>query len=238
MPFYYFGRKKRLANEYPAPEHTQIVEPFAGSAAYSLHGQRWKNDVWINDLDPEIIALWHYLQQTSRETIESLPDLNPGEKLSDHKQLAPEERTLISLHIGPGKNKSNDVVSQFSRWPAGKKYVAQTIHKIKHWKITNLSYSQLPDIEATWFIDPPYQRSGKLYRFNNINFDHLANWSTQRQGLVIVCEQNGADWLPFVPLTSIHIAGKHQSHEQVWVKYPDGSTGGSRPAGSLFPKTT
>ena len=39
--FYYLGRKKRVAGKYPDPAFPTIVEPFAGSAAYSLHGDRW-----------------------------------------------------------------------------------------------------------------------------------------------------------------------------------------------------
>lgn len=37
--FYYYGRKKQIAKHYPAPNFEAIVEPFAGSASYSLHGK-------------------------------------------------------------------------------------------------------------------------------------------------------------------------------------------------------
>ena len=35
--FYYYGRKKQIAKYYPEPKYDTIVEPFAGSAAYSLY---------------------------------------------------------------------------------------------------------------------------------------------------------------------------------------------------------
>ncbi len=37
MPFAYYGAKHGLAPKYPRPQHRVIVEPFAGSAAYSVH---------------------------------------------------------------------------------------------------------------------------------------------------------------------------------------------------------
>jgi D12 class N6 adenine-specific DNA methyltransferase len=214
--FYYFGRKKALARSYPLPAHDTIVEPFCGSAAYSLHADHWQKDIWINDLDPRIAALWHYLQAASSADIEALPALEPGAKLSSVKGLTDEEHLLISLHIGPGKNKSNDVVSKFSRWPAGQRYIAANLYKIKHWHVTNLDYAALVNVEATWFIDPPYQRSGRLYRCRVDDYDALRTWALARHGQVIVCEQQGADWLPFAPLTSMKIAGHHVSHEVVW----------------------
>lgn len=37
-PFFrYFGSKWLVGKHYPAPMHETIVEPFAGSACYSLH---------------------------------------------------------------------------------------------------------------------------------------------------------------------------------------------------------
>lgn len=214
--FYYYGRKKRLAASYPEPQHDRIIEPFAGSAAYSLHGDRWERDVWINDLDPHVTSLWRYLQAADAKDIESLPMLEPGELLSSVTSLTDDERLLISLHIGPGKNRLNDVVSKFSRWGAGRRYIAANVHKIKHWTITGTDYSAMLDLDATWFIDPPYQGPGRLYRFHDIDYDNLGSWVRNREGLTIVCEQEGADWLPFVPLVSQKNAGRHISHEVVW----------------------
>lgn len=37
-PFFpYYGSKWSLGPLYPAPRHDRIIEPFAGSACYSLH---------------------------------------------------------------------------------------------------------------------------------------------------------------------------------------------------------
>lgn len=55
--FYYYGRKKKIAGLYPEPQHSTIVEPFAGSAAYSLHGGRWRRQVILVERDAEVAAL-------------------------------------------------------------------------------------------------------------------------------------------------------------------------------------
>ena len=62
------------------------------------------------------------------------------------------------------------------------------------------SYSDLPNEEAHWFVDPPYNnKAGASYEFNcdGIDYKHLAEWCLERNGSVDVCEQFGADWLPF-----------------------------------------
>ena len=41
----YYGRKSKFINLYPKPKHNIIIEPFAGTAVYSLHEENWKNDV-------------------------------------------------------------------------------------------------------------------------------------------------------------------------------------------------
>lgn len=216
--FYYLGRKKRLAHLYPEPLHDTIVEPFAGSAAYSLHGNRWQRHVIINDLSPITCGVWRYLQDASVNDIMKLPEPQPGEKLSDYKMLSEDERWLISFHINIGTNRRSNVVTPFSRWPAGKRYILGNLHKIKHWTIVQGSYDQLYDcdVPATYFVDPPYHRSGKFYMVNEVNYDELAKWCLSRNGQVIVCEQSGASWLPFDPLASIAIAGKHRSDEVMW----------------------
>ena len=43
--FYYYGRKKQIAKCYPKPNFNTIIEPFAGSAAYSLHNDNWKKNM-------------------------------------------------------------------------------------------------------------------------------------------------------------------------------------------------
>ena len=60
------------------------------------------------------------------------------------------------------------------------------------------------DGEATWFIDPPYSgNAGGCYKYKKIDYESLAVWCRNRIGQVIVCENEGATWLPFKPFREI-----------------------------------
>lgn len=81
------------------------------------------------------------------------------------------------------------------------------------------SYWEAPDVEATWFIDPPYQyanRRGYKYGASTIDFERLKEFVLSRRGQVIVCEQEGADWMPFMPLGGIVTHRGSVSREVVW----------------------
>lgn len=193
--FYYPGRKKRVAGKYPDPEFPTIVEPFAGSAAYALHGDRWKLRVIINDLNPDVVEVWRYLQQATEMDIKRLPDLKPGNKLSDIASLSEAERWLLAFHNNPGAKRRSDKITKMNRWSAGQRYIAANLHKIKHWEIRCGDYRQLDDIgDATWFVDPPSQEAVVT------DYAPLAEWLLSRPGQLIVCERSGASWLPFAPL--------------------------------------
>lgn len=79
--------------------------------------------------------------------------------------------------------------------------IAGQVDKIKHWALYETSYEHLPNFEATWFVDPPYEQMGKYYKHgaSGIDFAHLGTWCRERQGQTIVCEAEGASWLPFKP---------------------------------------
>lgn len=95
------------------------------------------------------------------------------------------------------------------------------MHKIKHWEIKLGSYDELENIEATWFIDPPYQFGGEHYRHGtkDLNLKKLAQWCKERNGQVIVCENTKADWLPFMPVKKIRGAANLFTTEAIWTNY-------------------
>lgn len=94
----------------------------------------------------------------------------------------------------------------------------KNLSSIRHWQILRKPYWSLPDIEATWFIDPPYcGPAGRAYKYNQIDYTDLAEWCRSRKGQVIVCEGAGADWLPFRNLGTNHNgSAKSLNVEQVW----------------------
>ena len=82
--------------------------------------------------------------------------------------------------------------------------IALQVDRIKHWQVIEGDYTTAPDIEATWHIDPPYNnKPGKYYPYQPDSFADLGQWCTTRKGLVMVCENDGAEWLPFKPLRTI-----------------------------------
>src|SRR5262249_30089566 len=98
--------------------------------------------------------------------------------------------------------------------------IAGQVGQIRHWKLIEGDWSEAPDVDAHWHIDPPYAKAGKHYKYNEVDFEALAKWCRERQGYVQVCENYGASWLPFKPyhlLTAIK--GGHRkgwSHEAVF----------------------
>lgn len=114
---------------------------------------------------------------------------------------------------------------KYNASPAGiyalKPRLAKTINKIKHWKVRNVPYYDLPNVRATYYVDPPYcGPAGRYYKYNQIDYEHLAEWCRTRNGQVIVCEGAGAEWLPFRPLGTT-AQGTHRSlrAEKWWSNY-------------------
>jgi hypothetical protein len=54
-------------------------------------------------------------------------------------------------------------------------------------------------------LGPPYVEKGKYYRhrLSKEDYPRLAGWCLDLPGDVVVCEQHGANWLPFEPLATI-----------------------------------
>jgi hypothetical protein len=226
-PFFgYYGSKWRLASRYPQPELATIVEPFAGSANYALlHHEK---QVLLCDLDDNITKCWRYLITATEREILALPDIDDH---IDKYDLPEGAKILIGFWLGRGLAWPN---RQPNSWCLNPKYrtgcqfwgdgirqrIASQLQYIRHWRVVQQSYDQLPDIEATWFVDPPYSNAaGKKYRKGNqgIDFSALSSWCRTRRGQVIVCENEGADWLPFKTLTT-HSGTRKQSVEVIWSK--------------------
>lgn len=223
--FTFYGGKRRVAKHYPCPEYNTIIEPFAGSAGYSL--QYFDNEVILVEKDPLIAATWRYLLTVPPAVIRALPDLLPGQTVNDLK-VCEEAKLLIGWWLNKGGEQSRKSPSSWMRQGAWansfwgeniRARIASQLGYIRHWKIIEGDYTKVPNIKATWFIDPPYQKAGKCYRFGSkkINYDDLAHWCKNRKGQVIVCENVGATWLPFLPwrkIQSNHL--KKISNEAIW----------------------
>lgn len=204
--FSYYGSKSKLVKLYPAPTHLQIIEPFAGSARYSL--EYWNHDVTLCDLSEHVFEVWNYLIQASGKDVRSLPDVPSKVHLDTFTQLSTPERYLIGFHLCRGKAKPRKVGHGQNSWSRDRERIARDLHKIRHWKVIQAPYWSIANTRATWFIDPPYkatqQRPGNSDRYEHwsIDYDDLGRWCLERRGQIIVCEGENADWLPFELLTT------------------------------------
>lgn len=228
-PFFtFYGGKWRAAPRYPAPTRETIVEPFAGAAGYSVrhHGSR----VILVEKDARIAALWRYLIAASPDEIMSLPDIRHDQTIDD-LGLPDGPRWLVGFWLNKGSNGPRRSPGAWMRsgthntsfWgPAIRARVASQVDAIKHWTVIHGDYSDAPDIEATWFIDPPYKGAGSIYKHSSreIDFDALASWCRSRRGQVMVCENDGANWLPFEYFMDAKSTegrrGKSVSKEAIW----------------------
>jgi len=207
QPFFtYFGGKWRSVPHYPAPRHDTIIEPFAGSAAYSLYHP--SRQVILVEKNVRIAALWAYLISVTSAQILDLPIKVEGSV--DSLDIPVEARDLIGFWLNKGTAAPSKTSSAWMRagthtnsfWGETiRNRIAAQVDQIKHWQIICGDYSLAPNILATWFIDPPYQIAGKDYKESskNIDFALLGSWCKKQQGQVIVCENIGANWLPFTP---------------------------------------
>ena len=215
--FSYYGSKSKIVDYYPPPKHNKIIEPFCGSARYAL--KYWQKDVLIMDKSENLIKVWKWLQKCSKQDILGLPKLTTG--LDIRKiELSEIERTFLSYLVASGR--PSNIVTKFMDYDNGNqkvyKRIADSLELIRHWEIKLGSYTELENVEATWFIDPPYMYGGEHYKESNksIDFVKLAEWCKTRNGQAIVCENMKADWLPFKPLTKIQGACQTNTIEAIW----------------------
>ena len=208
-PFFpYYGSKWNMARYYPAPVHSLVIEPFAGSAGYAtFYGCPRVN---LIDADPIIAGIWRYLIKATEREILRLPELpEVGDCVDDFPMVPQEARWLIGFWLNRGSASPKKSRTAYSartdraqlNWGArAKERIAGQLERIRDWRVCEGSYRQQMNREATWFIDPPYGDKGRFYRVTFDRFDELAVWCRERQGQLIVCEGAGATWLPFRPL--------------------------------------
>lgn len=224
-PFFsFYGGKYRCAPHYPKPQYDLIVEPFAGSAGYSVRYPERK--VILYEIDPKVAGVWDYLIHASESEIRSLP-LTFGHISELSSSIPTEAKHLIGFWLNKGNQAPCLQPSAWMRsgirpnsfWgEAIRERVASQVHAIRHWEIRHRSYETADNLEATWFIDPPYSSpAGRHYKYDRIDFDFLSTWSRERRGQVIVCEQEGAGWLPFLEFRTIKSLKYKQCKEVVWL---------------------
>lgn len=222
-PFFsYFGSKYLLAKLYPKPVYDTIIEPFAGSAGYSLLYPE-KNVILYDAYEP-IYSLWRYLIDVSVRDILALP-LGPFDREHPVDDRLPREaQLLLGFWLSESQTSASRYPQSKSRkgnWTEAKRArIAEQLQYIRHWKVHFQTYSGVEHTwgnrHATWFVDPPYHQAGSRYLSSRVDYPDLAQWCKTRNGQVIVCEQDPAAWLPFQPLHRHSNGSNKQYHEVVW----------------------
>lgn len=231
--FKWFGSKWLSSRLLPPPEYDTVVEPFAGSAGYSLrHAER---QVLVCEQDPHLLRLWSWL--ISEATESAVRDIPLG---------IPEGTDIRTLGLSSGQalllkswQRTNNVGDCWTISPWGNKpgqwtastrsRVASEMLAIKHWRVERNGLDVLlRSHAATWMIDPPYQYNYQ-YRGAPLDYEDLAKRVQSLSGQILVCEavcsKTGAVplWLPFTffgsRITSRRKAGNHHhSKELIWVR--------------------
>ena len=208
-PFFrYFGGKWRAADTYPPPRHGTIVEPFAGAAGYAMRYP--DRQVILVDRYHVIAAVWRWLIGASADDVRAIPLVENANELPEWVPQGARWLVGFSMNVSArptnilssGRRMLREQGRHFEGWsPALRERVACQVDRIRHWRVIEGDYSEAPDVEATWFIDPPYQIAGRHYTHGSdaIDYQALGDWCRGRRGQVLVCEAQGADWLPFRP---------------------------------------
>lgn len=224
----YYGGKGKLAKLYPTPRFDTIVEPFAGAAGYATrHHHR---NVVLFDKNATICTVWDFLIKASADDILKLPvDIDD---LRNFPELPEGAKALIGFWFGVGgsqapRKKPSPWSKELKSWGVKRREtIARQVELIKHWRVFHRDYWRSAEVvtePATWYIDPPYQHSGTVYpeSAKKIDFDNLGYWCKSLEGQVIVCEQEGADWLPFQHLCRFRrtpgTSGPASATEVIWL---------------------
>lgn len=217
--FPYFGAKYMRAPKYPAPMHDLIIEPCAGAAGYAV--RHHTKQVLLIDANEKVCGVWDYLIRASAEEIMTLPLLEPGQDIHALSVIQ-EAKWLMGFWCNSGSATPKRRLGRASNRRSGawgafvRERLARQVDSIRHWRVQHGDYSIAPDVTATWFVDPTYQEQGRHYPNRITDFDALAVWCKSRKGQVLVCESQGATWLPFAPVTTVAGSTHRITQEMLW----------------------
>lgn len=219
----YYGGKYKTSLIYPEPKHNLIIEPFAGAAGYSL--RHYKHKVKLYEKYDDLVKMWQFLIDSSEDDILSLPIIFESLEKTNIPEGA---KILIGFLLNTGTTRPCKTRSKWAKeyehsgqfWSEKRrKRIAEQVEKIKHWEIHKIeNYSEISNEKATWFIDPPYQKQGIHYvhSSSSICFNSLGEWCKNLSGQVIICEQEGANWMPWNNYKEVKSNNKTKTSKEVW----------------------
>ena len=194
-PFCRVGRKTPLRPILlrRIPEHKTYVEPFVGTGDLFFNKPPAERSV-LNDLDSEVIKGFRLLKTASEDIskynfptsveaanrfVKSSPSTTEG-KLIKH--------SLMSCGTFGGKGsgkiyKVRDETKTIKRLPKYKELLENTTLLSQDYKSVLSRY----DSPSTFFyLDPPYEKSEKLYKEGSVDLEDMANRVKKLKGKVLI----------------------------------------------------
>jgi hypothetical protein len=225
--FKWFGSKWSSGRLYPEPQLPTIIEPFAGSAGYSLNHADKQVHLW--DTHPRIAELWGWLIQEATQALVLDIPLNVPEG-TDVRSLGLSAGQALLLRMWQRTNNCSEcwTISKWGhlpgQWTANTRArVAEEVTAIKHWRF-GLPWGAI----ATYHVDPPYLFNYR-YGAKPFSYDELAQHLLALPAAcqIMVCEaahpKTGEipGYLPFEHfarrVTSRRAEGNHtHSSELMW----------------------
>ena len=167
--FRYSGNKGRMLQHYRPPPRgcSRIVEPYLGSSAYSLNHDL---PALGYDTDPNVVALWHWLQEVGAEELRALGALYRRARSQtpkfDIRELGLSQGAELYLKI----NVCSLVVGQWSSWttyPQHELPIRTTLRALCAGRRVRVEHGDgskhTPLPGDLLFVDPPYRGTSGNY---------------------------------------------------------------------------
>lgn len=206
-----FGSKWTSSKLLPPPTGKIIVEPFAGSAGYSM--RHCEHEVVLYEANLHLRTLWKWLiEDASEQAVREVPINIP--QGTDIRTLGLSNGQALLLKNWQRTNNIGNLWTTSSwghlpgQWTANTRArVAEEVALVKHWSISaevdGLSAFTLHKGQKfTFMIDPPYQYNYK-YSSEPLDYSLLGYLVQGVEGQVLalegLCTKTGAmpEYLPF-----------------------------------------
>ena len=203
-PLRYPGGKSRAVTKmgqyFPnLRDYTEYREPFLGGGSVAIYvSQMYPHlKITVNDLYEPLINFWMNLQMFGDDLSRELKNLkithcNPDsarclfaemKDVINDKEQSNLDRAVAFYVVNKCSFSGLTESSSFSEQASDSNFSMRGIEKlseymkiIKHWKITNLSYEELLNVDNTFiYLDPPYEIKDNLYGTKgklHKHFDH------------------------------------------------------------------
>ena len=113
--------------------------------------------VILNDADKGVVDTWHRVQRMTADDVRSLDAELDKERTYERLVAWAGGNRTNRLFDTNGEKVTSRMRSHRSGWGNVRERIIRHLDLVRTFEILHGDYRDLPDVEATWFIDPPYQ---------------------------------------------------------------------------------